>query len=152
MGILQFGDIVTDGDDVRHAGDRHHARAELTEAEAAVFSAKFLFETADGALALEFRDKLRAIAGAEDYGGGEIRLSGRRVVPGQREAAQRAGIGYIPEDRRAEGIVAQLGVAENVTMTITRQLSDRLGLLRPARRDAARTSRPGPGPSRPRTA
>jgi simple sugar transport system ATP-binding protein len=79
----------------------------------------------------------RTIAGVEDYVGGEVRLGGRRVKPGQREAAQRAGIGYIPEDRRAEGLVAQLGVAENVTMTITRQLSDRFGLLRPARRAAA---------------
>jgi len=79
----------------------------------------------------------RAIAGAEDYTGGEVRLSGRRVMPGRREAAQRAGIGYIPEDRRAEGFVAQLGVAENTTMTITKQLSDRFGVLRPARRAAA---------------
>ena len=54
------------------------------------------------------------------HAGGEIRLHGRRVPAGrQRDAAQRAGIGYIPEDRRAEGFVAHLGVAENVTMTIT---------------------------------
>jgi len=79
----------------------------------------------------------RAIAGAEDYAGGEVRLRGRRVPPGRRDVAQRAGIGYIPEDRRAEGLVAHLGVAENTTMTITRQLSGRLGLLRPGRRAAA---------------
>ena len=51
--------------------------------------------------------------------------------------AQRAGIGYVPEDRRAEGFVARLGVAENATMTITSQLSDRFGVLRPGRRAAA---------------
>ena len=33
--------------------------------------------------------------------------------------------------------MGHLGVAENATMTITRQLSDRFGLLRPARRAAA---------------
>ena len=59
------------------------------------------------------------------------------VPPGQRAAAQRAGIGYIPEDRRAEGFVAHLGVAENTTMTITRELSGRLGVLPPHRRAAA---------------
>jgi simple sugar transport system ATP-binding protein len=79
----------------------------------------------------------RAIAGAEDYTGGEVRLKGRHVMSGRRDVAQRAGIGYIPEDRRAEGFVAHLGVAENATMTITRQLSDRFGLLRPARRASA---------------
>ncbi len=48
----------------------------------------------------------RVIAGAEASTGGEVLLRGRRVPPGQRAAAQRAGIGYIPEDRRAEGLRA----------------------------------------------
>jgi simple sugar transport system ATP-binding protein len=79
----------------------------------------------------------RVVAGAEDKAGGEIRLRGRAIPAGRRDIAQRAGIGYIPEDRHAEGLVAHLGVAENATMTITRQLSGRLGLLSPARRVAA---------------
>jgi simple sugar transport system ATP-binding protein len=78
----------------------------------------------------------RVIAGAGPRDGGQIRLHGE-PVPAGRAAAQRAGIGYIPEDRRAEGFVAHLGVAENATMTITGRLSDRLGLMRPARRAAA---------------
>ena len=79
----------------------------------------------------------RAIAGAEPYASGEVALNGRRVPSGRRDLAQRAGIGYIPEDRRAEGFVAHLGVAENATMTIARQLSGRFGLLRPGRPAAA---------------
>jgi simple sugar transport system ATP-binding protein len=79
----------------------------------------------------------RVIAGAEASAGGEVLLRGRRVPPGQRAAAQRAGIGYIPEDRRAEGFVAHLGVAENTTMTIVRELSGPLGVLVPRRRAAA---------------
>jgi simple sugar transport system ATP-binding protein len=79
----------------------------------------------------------RVIAGAEAAAGGEVSLHGRRIPSGQRAAAQRAGIGYIPEDRRAEGFVAHLGVAENTTMTITRELSGRLGVLWPRRRVAA---------------
>ena len=79
----------------------------------------------------------RVVAGAEGSTGGEVALRGRPVPPGRRAAAQRAGIGYIPEDRRAEGFVALLGVAENVTMTITRQLAGPLGLLRPRARSAA---------------
>jgi simple sugar transport system ATP-binding protein len=79
----------------------------------------------------------RVIAGVEAPDGGEVRLRGRRVPPGQRAAAQRAGIGYIPEDRRAEGYVAHLGVAENTTMAITRELSGRFGVLAPRRRAVA---------------
>jgi simple sugar transport system ATP-binding protein len=79
----------------------------------------------------------RSIAGAEAHDGGEIRLRGRVIESGRRDVAQRAGIGYVPEDRRTEGFVALLGVAENVTMTITDKLADRLGLMRPAARTRA---------------
>ena len=79
----------------------------------------------------------RTIAGAESRTGGEVRLRGRLIPPGRRDTAQRAGIGYVPEDRRAEGFVAHLGVAENATMTITDRLANRLGLVRPGRRAAA---------------
>ena len=79
----------------------------------------------------------RVVAGAEASTGGEVALHGRRLPPGRRAAAQRAGIGYIPEDRRAEGFVALLGVAENITMTITRRLAGPLGILRPRGRAAA---------------
>jgi simple sugar transport system ATP-binding protein len=82
----------------------------------------------------------RVVGGAEGHVGGEVRLRGRAVPPGRRDQAQRAGIGYIPEDRRAEGFVAHLGVAENATMTITKKLSDRFGVLSPARRVAAAAS------------
>jgi len=79
----------------------------------------------------------RTIAGAEPRIAGEVRLRGTVIRPGRRDAAQRAGIGYVPEDRRADGFVAQLGVAENATMTITDRLAGPLGLIRPARRAAA---------------
>jgi simple sugar transport system ATP-binding protein len=79
----------------------------------------------------------RVVAGAEESSGGEVRVRGRRVPSGQRDVAQRAGVGYIPEDRHTEGFVPHLGVAENVTMTITKRLADRFGLLSPARRVAA---------------
>jgi simple sugar transport system ATP-binding protein len=79
----------------------------------------------------------RVVAGAEESSDGEVRVRGRRVPTGQRDVAQRAGVGYIPEDRHREGFVSHLGVAENVTMTITKRLADRVGLLSPARRVAA---------------
>jgi simple sugar transport system ATP-binding protein len=79
----------------------------------------------------------RVIAGAESQDAGRVLVRGQRVPAGRRDAAQRAGIGYIPEDRRAEGFVAHLGVAENATMTIADRLADRLGFVRPGKRVAA---------------
>src|SRR5439155_26303650 len=41
----------------------------------------------------------------------------------------RGGLGYVPQDRHARGFAPQLGVDENLTMTVLRRISDRLGLV-----------------------
>jgi simple sugar transport system ATP-binding protein len=79
----------------------------------------------------------RVIAGAESYERGRVLLDGREVVAGRRDLALIAGIGYIPEDRQAEGFVPDLGVAENATMTIMDWLAGRLGWLSPRARATA---------------
>ena len=76
----------------------------------------------------------RIVAGAAAPDAGEVRLGDRLIRPGNRAAALRAGIGYIPEDRQAEGFVPLLGAAENITMTITERIS-RAGLVGPRRRE-----------------
>jgi simple sugar transport system ATP-binding protein len=79
----------------------------------------------------------RVVAGVAPYESGTVLIGGKRLVPGRRDLAMRAGVGYIPEDRQAEGFVAQLGVAENGTMSIIDWLARRLGWLRPRARSAA---------------
>jgi simple sugar transport system ATP-binding protein len=81
----------------------------------------------------------RIVAGAAAPDRGEVRLrfpgGGDRVLrPGDRAGALRAGIGYIPEDRRAEGFVPLLGAAENISMTITDRIA-RAGFVSPRRRE-----------------
>ncbi len=79
----------------------------------------------------------RAVAGVAPYDSGTVLIDGKPLAPGRRDLAMRAGVGYIPEDRQAEGFVAQLGVAENGTMSIIDWLARRLGWLRPRARTAA---------------
>jgi simple sugar transport system ATP-binding protein len=79
----------------------------------------------------------RIAAGAERCTAGQVLVDGERLVPGRRDLAVRLGVGYIPEDRQRDGFVAPLGVAENVTMTITDWLATMLGLIRPRARAAA---------------
>jgi simple sugar transport system ATP-binding protein len=79
----------------------------------------------------------RVVAGVTPYDSGSVLVDGRRLAPGRRDLAMRAGVGYIPEDRQAEGFVALLGVAENGTMTIVDWLARGLGWLRPRSRSAA---------------
>jgi simple sugar transport system ATP-binding protein len=82
----------------------------------------------------------RIAAGIASGDAGEVLVDGRKPPGGDRAAALEAGVGYIPEDRRAAGYVGGLSIAENVTMSITDRLSaGRLGLLRRrAVTDAAR--------------
>jgi simple sugar transport system ATP-binding protein len=76
----------------------------------------------------------RIVAGAAVLDAGEARFGGRVLRPGDRAAALRAGIGYIPEDRQAEGFVPLLGAAENIAMTITDRIA-RAGFVSPKRRE-----------------
>ena len=79
----------------------------------------------------------RVIAGAHPYQSGSVVLDGKALPRNRQDAALAAGIGYIPEDRWAEGFVGLLGISENVTMSIARRLSGALGVLSPRRRTVA---------------
>ena len=79
----------------------------------------------------------RIVAGAAPYESGHVLLDGKQLAPGRRDLALRAGVGYLPEDRQADGFVPLLGVAENATMTITDWLARLAGFLRPQSRAAA---------------
>ena len=79
----------------------------------------------------------RVVAGVEPYQAGTVLVDGKPLTSGRRDLAMRAGVGYIPEDRQAEGFVALLGVAENGTMSIVDWLARRLGWVRPRARSAA---------------
>ena len=79
----------------------------------------------------------RVVAGAQPYEGGRVLVDGRPLAAGRPDLALLAGVGYIPEDRQAEGFVPLLGVAENATMTIVDRLAGRIGWLRPSARARA---------------
>src|SRR5918997_1811954 len=71
----------------------------------------------------------RAIFGIDKPDAGHVEVAGRRLPPGRPLAAMRAGIGFVPEDRRQQGLVMDLSIARNATMTRTGALA-RGGLIR----------------------
>jgi rhamnose transport system ATP-binding protein len=73
----------------------------------------------------------RAIFGIDKPDAGHVEVAGRRLPPARPLAAMRAGIGFVPEDRRQQGLVMDLSIARNATMTRTGSLS-RMGLIRGA--------------------
>ena len=81
----------------------------------------------------------RVIAGTHSYQSGRILLDGKPLRPGHPDSALAAGIGYIPEDRWAEGFVGVLPIFENMTMSIAPRLAGKLGILSPRRRALAAT-------------
>jgi simple sugar transport system ATP-binding protein len=76
-----------------------------------------------------------AIAGLARPAAGTVTVDGRVLRPGSVPGALAAGVGLVPQDRNREGLVPQLSIAENVTMTVPERIRHR-GLLSPRRRDA----------------
>jgi rhamnose transport system ATP-binding protein len=73
----------------------------------------------------------RAIFGIDRREAGTVRVRGELLRPGSPQAAMRAGLGFVPEDRRQQGLVMDLGIDHNVALASLRRLS-RGGLIRRA--------------------
>ena len=58
----------------------------------------------------------RAVFGADPVDSGTVELEGREIKIKDPQAAIEAGIGYLTEDRKGEGLALQLGVAQNITL------------------------------------
>jgi galactofuranose transport system ATP-binding protein len=58
----------------------------------------------------------RAIFGADPRQRGAVYLNGTRADPKSPDDAIRAGVGFVSEDRKAEGIIAELSIRENLTL------------------------------------
>jgi rhamnose transport system ATP-binding protein len=70
----------------------------------------------------------RAVFGVDRYESGSVRLFGKLVPAHNPRAAIRAGMAFIPEDRRKQGLVTEASVARNVAGVIRGGLS-KAGLL-----------------------
>ena len=79
----------------------------------------------------------RAIFGIDRADAGHVEVDGNRLPKAKPTAAMKAGIGFVPEDRRQQGLVMELSVARNATLTRMGALS-RGGIIRGARRARAR--------------
>jgi monosaccharide-transporting ATPase len=80
-------------------------------------------------------ETLKAIFGAERRGGGEVELAGAALPPSGPAASLARGLGFLSEDRRAEGIFPGLSVRENLTASVLPRLS-RWGVISRSRQDA----------------
>jgi rhamnose transport system ATP-binding protein len=78
----------------------------------------------------------RAVFGIDPYDSGSVRIDGATLKPHSPKDAIAAGVGFVPEDRRKQGLVLDLSVARNVTLTLRHSLA-RFGLISGRRERAA---------------
>ena len=61
---------------------------------------------------------VRAVVGADRVTGGTVKMNGKTVRIASPHDAMKAGIGYLPEDRKRDGIIADLSVRENIILAL----------------------------------
>jgi len=70
----------------------------------------------------------RAIFGADPTDAGTVRVAGRELTRHDPAGSIAAGLGFITEDRKQQGLVLKCSVAENITLTSLDDIS-RLGVI-----------------------
>ncbi|MDO4483658.1 MAG: sugar ABC transporter ATP-binding protein [Clostridia bacterium] len=63
-------------------------------------------------------ESVRAIFGADHVTGGVVTMHGKRVKVSNPREAMKHGIAYLPEDRKDDGIIADLSVRENIMLAM----------------------------------
>lgn len=65
----------------------------------------------------------RVLFGLQRPAAGRILINGKPVTIGSPADAVRAGIAYVPEDRKAMGIIPTMNIRENISLPILRRIS-----------------------------
>jgi rhamnose transport system ATP-binding protein len=81
----------------------------------------------------------RAIFGIDRRTAGEVRLLGKPLPNGSPAAAMIAGVAFVPEDRRQQGLVMDMGIDENVALASLSRLRKAGLIFRSAERRLAET-------------
>jgi ribose transport system ATP-binding protein len=76
----------------------------------------------------------RALFGAEPAEGGSAELRGRPLAPHTPTEGIEAGIGFLSEDRKIDGIIPELSIRENLTLAALPTLT-RFGIVSRAKQD-----------------
>lgn len=80
---------------------------------------------------------MRAIIGADKKTGGEVYLEGKKIDCKEPADAQKLGIVLVPEDRKTQGILANLSVSGNINISLLDKNSNSLGFVSEKMEDEA---------------
>ena len=104
-----------------HQGDTVYEAEQLSSSESRPFSFRIRKGEVNGFTGLlgsGRSESVRAIFGADKVTGGQVKVNGKPVKINRPIAAMKNGIGYLPEDRKRDGIIADLSVRENIILAL----------------------------------
>jgi rhamnose transport system ATP-binding protein len=128
-----LGEVVLDVDGLTSVGTFHDVSFQVRAGEIVGLA---------GLVGAGRSEIARAVFGIDRYDEGSVRLNGQPVPPRNPSAAITAGMAFVPEDRRQQGLVTDASITENVASVIRGGLT-RFGLLTNAAED--RAARPWAG-------
>jgi galactofuranose transport system ATP-binding protein len=117
------GEVVLSAEGLRIGRKVRDARVEVRERQIVGLA---------GLLGSGRTEVARGIFGADPPDAGTIEMSGRPVSPQEPAEAIALGVGYCSEDRKADGIVPDMSVRENMTLVILPRLTS-MGIVDEAR-------------------
>ncbi|MEV4736275.1 MULTISPECIES: sugar ABC transporter ATP-binding protein [unclassified Microbacterium] len=115
----QIGDVVLDVSGLSRAGVFHGIDLQVRAGEIVALA---------GLVGAGRTEVARAVFGIDPYDSGSVRVDGEPLRAGDPQAAIDVGIGFVPEDRRKQGLVMDLSVGRNLTLTLRHALS-RAGII-----------------------
>jgi rhamnose transport system ATP-binding protein len=115
----EIGDVVLDVQALTSAGVFHDVSFQVRAGEIVGLA---------GLVGAGRSEIARAVFGVDHYDSGSVTLLGRPVPAHRPRSSIRAGMAFVPEDRRAQGLVTESSVARNLTGIIRSGLT-RAGLL-----------------------
>lgn len=110
----EIGEVVLEVDDLQSVGVFHDVSFSVRAGEIVALA---------GLVGAGRSEIARAVFGIDRYDAGAVRLGGTAVRAHDPRAAIRAGMAFVPEDRRQQGLVTESSVARNVAGVIRRRLS-----------------------------
>jgi monosaccharide-transporting ATPase len=122
----RIGDVVLTADHLAAGHKVHDVSFSVKRGEIAGFA---------GLLGAGRTETARMVFGADPMQSGAMALDGQAIKPREPIEAIKAGIGFSSEDRKLEGIVPEMSVAENLTLALMPQLT-RAGIVDEAKQQA----------------
>ncbi|KAA1427743.1 sugar ABC transporter ATP-binding protein [Nocardioides antri] len=115
----EVGDVVLEVEGLNRAGVFHDVSFQVRAGEIVALA---------GLVGAGRSEIARAVFGVDRYDAGRVALAGRPLPQRRPRAAIAAGMAFVPEDRRQQGLVIEGTIARNVASVIRTRL-DRFGLL-----------------------